>query len=236
MYHIYTQREIDVSAFRDAQKVLLFARRIRIASRIYPHILCRVTNRENRWAKDRGEKRAHTHRYMYIDALTHIHVLFGLVLWNVRRLYRRAYFVHADSCTFLFILRLYPEGLGTHRLAGPGIRLSPSQALSFSLDPSKISKSVTRREREGGFVWAASYLSRSRRVDGFPLRCWWNLTTRELPGTVIRDDAGRRRRDATFAAFNCGSCLGRFLAIANFASSNCTPIRIVSSSNRLNLN
>jgi len=66
-------------------------------------------------------------------------------------------------------------------------------SLRFSPGPSK--------GPSAGFVWAASYLSRSRRAGGFLLRCWWNLTTCELPETVIRDDDGGGCRGRYFRGF-----------------------------------
>lgn len=75
--------------------------------------------------------------------------------FETHRLCRGAYFVHADSCTFLFILRFHFEGsLGAHRLTRALDSTFPSSLPPrlppfplFSLYFSKISKSMTRRRR-----------------------------------------------------------------------------------------
>lgn len=127
--------------------------------------------------------RARTSTQLY----TRMHTFSLAGCFETHRLYRGAYSVHADSCTFLFILRLHPRGgLGAHQLMGPtfSCRASPSPPLSLSLYFSRPLEDLEVNDEDArGRFCLSSELPFS--LGGFPLRCWWNLTTRELPGTPL---------------------------------------------------
>jgi len=102
--------------------------------------------------------------------------------FETHRLCRRAYSVHAAVLVHFPVYPTPPSPGWSRGRIDLRARLSraslfPHNPLSFVL--SKISKSMTRRGR----FCLNSELPFS--LGGFPLRCWWNLTTRELLGTPL---------------------------------------------------
>lgn len=185
-------------------------------------------------------ERCKKHIYIYICAHTNAELYTRTYTFSLAQCFethRGAYSVHADSCIFLFILRLHPRGgLGAHRLMDPtfSCRVFPSPLLSLRLTLSRSLKDLEvndeARAREGGFVWAASYLSRLAVSHWDADEIWRsaNFPGRRYPW---------RRRDiamfATYAAFNRGlwpqadSLQSRTLRVLIIPE-----VRIVSSPNR----